>query len=105
MSFLTTLKGKIMRTTTRIICSIMFAAASLTVQLAHAQEGGRMEAMLEQRFKAANTTADGKLTKEQAEAGMPRIAKNFDKIDVDHKGYITLDQIKAAMKEAEAAKK
>ena len=26
---------------------------------------------------------------------MPRVAKNFDKIDADKKGYITADQIKA----------
>lgn len=94
-----------MRTTSRIICSILFAAASLTVQIAHAQEGGRMEAIMEQRFKAANTTGDGKLTKEQAKTGMPRIYSNFDKIDVDHKGYVTLQQIKDAMKEGEAARK
>jgi hypothetical protein len=94
-----------MRTSTRIICSIMFAAAGLTVQLAHAQTGSRMEAIMEQRFKAANTTNDNKLTREQAEKGMPRIAKNFDKIDVDHKGYITLEQVKAAMNEVEATKK
>jgi hypothetical protein len=28
---------------------------------------------------------------------MPRVAKHFDEIDKDHKGYVTLDQIKAAM--------
>jgi len=94
-----------MRTSTRIICSMMFAAASLTVQLAHAQDGSRMDAILEQRFKAANTTHDDKLTKEQAKAGMPRIYKNFDKIDVEKKGYVTLEEIKAAMKDAEATRK
>ncbi len=62
-----------------------------------------MDAVLEQRFKAANTSADGKLTLEQAKAGMPRVAKNFDKIDTDHKGYITLQQIKDAMKDGAAA--
>ena len=93
-----------MRITGRqILCSFMFAVAGLTVQLAHAQEGSRMDAMLEQRFKAANTSGDGKLTLEQAKAGMPRVAKNFDKIDVDHKGYVTLQQIKDTMKEGAAA--
>lgn len=64
-----------------------------------------MDAVLEQRFKAANTTGDGKLTLEQAKAGMPRVAKNFDKIDVEKNGYITLPQIKDAMKEGAAAAK
>lgn len=94
-----------MRITSRIICSIVFTAASLTVQLAHAQESSKMDTIIEQRFKAANTTGDGKLTLEQAKAGMPRVAKNFDKIDVDHKGYVTLQQIKDSMKEAEDSKK
>jgi len=92
-----------MRKSTQLVCSIFFAVAGLTAQVAHAQEGSRMDAVLEQRFKAANATADGKLTLEQAKAGMPRVAKNFDKIDTDHKGYITLQQIKDAMKEGAAA--
>ena len=49
----------------------------------------------EERFAAADTNADGKLTLEEAKAGMPRIASAFSKIDVDKKGYVTLDQIKA----------
>jgi Ca2+-binding EF-hand superfamily protein len=92
-----------MRKSTQLVCSILFAVAGFSTQIAHAQEGSRMDAVLEQRFKAANTTADGKLTLEQAKAGMPRVAKNFDKIDTDHKGYITLQQIKDAMKEGAAA--
>lgn len=93
-----------MHFTTRTVCAVLFAVAAATTQVAHAQEGSRMDAMLEHRFKAANTTNDGKLTLEQAKAGMPRVAKNFDKIDTDHKGYVTLQQIKDAMKEgAEAA--
>lgn len=48
-----------------------------------------------QRFEQANTTHDGKLTLDQAKAGMPAIAKNFDAIDKDKKGYVTLDDIHA----------
>ena len=32
-----------------------------------------------------------------AQAGMPRVAKNFSKIDRAGKGYVTVDEIKAAM--------
>lgn len=53
-------------------------------------------AELESKFKAADTNADGKLTKAEAEAGnMKRIAKNFDRIDADKDGSLTLDEIKA----------
>ena len=37
------------------------------------------------------------MTVEEAKAGMPRVAENFDKIDKDKKGYVTLDQIKSLM--------
>jgi Ca2+-binding EF-hand superfamily protein len=45
------------------------------------------------RFKAADKNHDGKLTLEEAQAGMPRIAAAFTKIDQDNKGYLTLPQI------------
>jgi hypothetical protein len=48
---------------------------------------------LAQRFAAANVTHDGHLTREQAEAGMPMVAQNFDAIDVDRKGYVILSEV------------
>lgn len=50
-------------------------------------------ATLKTRFAAADKNGDGKLTRDECEAGMPRIYRGFDKIDADSKGYITLDQI------------
>ena len=52
---------------------------------------------VETRFKAADKNADGKLTLEEAKAGMPRVADAFSHIDIEKKGYVTLDQIKALM--------
>jgi hypothetical protein len=49
---------------------------------------------LAQRFANANVTHDGRLTLEQAQAGMPMVAQNFAEIDVDHKGYVTLPEIR-----------
>lgn len=54
-------------------------------------------AQLEKRFKDADKDGDGKLTREEAEAGMPRVAKNFDAIDKEKKGYVTIEDIKAAL--------
>jgi hypothetical protein len=43
-----------------------------------------------QRFEAANTTHDGRLTLDQARAARLRaIVRNFTAIDRDNKGYIT----------------
>lgn len=52
---------------------------------------------LETRFKDADKNADGKLTLQEAKDGMPRIADAFSHIDVEKKGYVTLDQIKAIL--------
>lgn len=49
-----------------------------------------------ERFQAANTTGDGHLTLAQAQAGnLPMIVRNFDAIDAQHKGYVTLQDIRA----------
>ena len=62
--------------------------------------GARMERAMEQlqsRFSTANTTHDGKLTKDQAATGMPRVAQHFDEIDTQKLGYVTLAQIEQFM--------
>jgi Ca2+-binding EF-hand superfamily protein len=51
--------------------------------------------MIAERFQAADTNHDGKLTLEEAKAGMPRVAAVFSQIDVENKGYVTLEQIQA----------
>lgn len=50
---------------------------------------------LHARFALANTTHDGKLTRQQAAAGMPMVKRHFDEIDTRHAGYVTLAQIEA----------
>ncbi|HTI81190.1 MAG TPA: hypothetical protein VL614_12145 [Acetobacteraceae bacterium] len=58
---------------------------------------------LAQRFANANVSHDGRLTLQQAEAGMPMVARNFDSIDIEHKGYVTLPEIRAFAAERRAA--
>ena len=58
-------------------------------------KGTALDVMIEERFKAANKKGDGKLTLEEAKAGMPKVAANFDRIDTQKRGYITVEQIKA----------
>ena len=48
-----------------------------------------------ERFQAADTNHDGKLTLEEAKAGMPGVAAAFSQIDVGNKGYVTLEEIQA----------
>jgi len=50
------------------------------------------------RFEKANTTHDGHLTQAQAQSGnMPMVAKQFGAIDTDHKGYVTLQDVRQFM--------
>ncbi|CAE6801389.1 EF-hand domain-containing protein [Paraburkholderia haematera] len=78
-------------------------AQTAAPQGANPQRMERMAQQLQTRFASANTTHDGKLTKEQAAAGMPMVAKHFDEIDTQKAGYITLPQIAAFMRERGAA--
>ena len=58
--------------------------------------GHRGGGHLAQRFAAANVTQDGRLTLQQAEAAnWRRVAQNFHDIDVQHKGYVTMDDIRS----------
>jgi hypothetical protein len=66
----------------------------------------RMEHAMQQlqaRFATANTTHDGKLTRAQAAQGMPMVAQNFDQIDTQKTGYITLAQIEQFMQQRAAS--
>ena len=61
---------------------------------------------VEQRFEKANTTHDGKLTKAQATAAKwTSVSRNFASIDKDKKGFVTVDDIKAAAAKKPAPKK
>lgn len=48
----------------------------------------------QERFKAADTNTDGKLSRDEAKA-LPRIAEHFDKIDADKDGFVTVQELQA----------
>jgi hypothetical protein len=73
-------------------------------QPGQAQPHARAHRFIE-RFQSANTTGDGHLTLAQAQAGhMPMIVRNFDAIDVQHKGYVTLQDIRAYRQQMRATR-
>ncbi|OAJ62541.1 hypothetical protein A6V36_21580 [Paraburkholderia ginsengiterrae] len=92
-----------------VAIALLCCASTVTFAQTAAPQGmnpQRMERMVQQlqsRFASANTTHDGKLTREQAAAGMPMVAQHFDEIDTQKAGYITLPQIEAFMQERGAA--
>ena len=81
-------------------------AASPSGAKAPAARAGRGHRTLAERYAAANTTHDGKLTVEQARAGHLRaVVRDFAMIDKSKKGYVTLDEIRAHQSEQRAARK
>lgn len=61
---------------------------------------------LKARFAEANTTHDGHLTLAQAQAANWRyVVKNFQAIDKDNKGYVTVEDIHAYAKARRAARR
>jgi Ca2+-binding EF-hand superfamily protein len=71
-----------------VLLVVSFSMASLAQA-----ENSAIAKEITARFKAADKNADGQLSLEEAKAGMPRVAKGFDRIDVEKKGYVTLEQI------------
>ena len=71
-----------------VLLVVSFSMASLAQA-----ENSAIAKEITARFKAADKNADGQLSLEEAKAGMPRVAKGFDRIDVEKKGYVTLAQI------------
>ena len=47
------------------------------------------------RFEAADTDHDGLLSREEAAAGLPRVARHFDEIDLTGSGRVSFSQIEA----------
>ncbi|KEZ05404.1 hypothetical protein GQ57_12495 [Burkholderia sp. MSh2] len=91
-----------------VLCIVSAAASAQQVPPGAAASGGaRAEHALMQlqaRFANANTTHDGRLTREQAAAGMPMVAQHFDEIDTQRNGYVTLAQIAGFMRQRMAAR-
>lgn len=85
-----------MRRSTNLFISVFAIATALSLpgmSFADNDHAAKMEAA----FKAADKNNDGKLDREEAKA-MPRVSKNFDAIDADKDGSVTMSEIQAYMK-------
>lgn len=60
---------------------------------------------LQKRFEAADANRDGKLTREEAQAKMPRVYKNFDAIDAGHTGAISQADIETFLASKKGSRK
>ena len=76
-----------------MLVKLLLVVASFSILSAAQAEDSAKVKEITAKFKAADKNADGQLSLDEAKIGMPRVAKGFDKIDVEKKGYVTLEQI------------
>jgi Ca2+-binding EF-hand superfamily protein len=55
----------------------------------------KIQQRMQEQFRQADKDGDGSLSKPEAEAGMPRLAKDFDAIDANKDGKITQEELRA----------
>lgn len=79
-----------------LTCLILaLQGSTANAQTADTARADKARAQLQKRFTAADTNADGLLSREEAQAGMRRVHEQFDRIDTGKTGAVTLDQIAA----------
>lgn len=71
---------------------VLASIAGIAVAQGNAPHHGFLD-----RLRAADTNADGMLSRDEA-AALPRISANFDAIDTNHDNYITFDELRAFFK-------
>ena len=85
-----------MRTVIALTALALASASSLVLADPPAGAAPHRAAFME-KLKAADTNGDGMISKQEA-AALPHLAANFDAIDANHDGQVTLDELHAFMK-------
>jgi Ca2+-binding EF-hand superfamily protein len=77
-----------------LLTATLFAiSASVSAQSEHMAQAKHD---MQERLKAADTNGDGFIDRQEADAKLPRVAKNFDKLDADQDGKLSPSELKQA---------
>ena len=83
--------------TSRLVATLAIAFALSTLALsAYAGSDARAQKIAQKakdRFAAADANHDGQLSQDEANEGMPRLAKHFAEIDTDSNGQLSTTEI------------
>lgn len=79
---------------TVLVISAIALASAATLVMAHPEGQAHRGAKFE-RLRAADTNADGLISRTEA-AALPRIAERFDAIDANHDGQISFEELRGA---------
>lgn len=86
-----------------LIAMTLSATAGLAEAPKDAAKGERAHKMHE-RLKAADKNGDGKISREEANASLPKLARHFDEIDTNKDGQITREEMRAFREKRHAEK-
>lgn len=75
-----------------LLCSLLLAGAAA----AQTAPSAAQKEKLQQKLKAADANGDGLISRSEADASLPRIAKRFDALDSNHDGQLAPDELRAA---------
>jgi hypothetical protein len=64
-----------------------------------------LQARGRERFKKADANGDGRISREEAQKGMPQLARDFDRIDANKDGMVTMEELEAAHRPRAGASK
>lgn len=99
MTSLTTSTSSLRNAVRAALAAVLVAGAALSANAMPLSGGGSHveEALtvMQQRFESADSNHDGRISREDARDRMPFVYRNFDAIDTEHRGYVTLPQIEA----------
>jgi hypothetical protein len=78
-----------------ILPALALPASAEPAQRPDAPAAHRARQTWQQHFADANAAHDGHLTANEAKGGFAQVARHFDEIDVDQKGYVTENDVRA----------
>lgn len=78
-----------------LLLSALTLAATASTACAQRRLSDEQRQAIQERWQAADTNRDGAIDRGEAEAGLPRVYKNFDKLDGDGDGSLTTEELKA----------
>ena len=78
-----------------LLATLCATSAQAQAQQPDPARAEKLRTKAHQRFGAADTNVDGRLTRDEAKGHMPWVYRNFDAIDTAHTGAVTMQQIEA----------